>query len=171
MNQRVFKFETAPADKSLPGGEGEPIIRLDRVARLAGQAIVDPNLAGKDGASSLLATLDESALDQSLIQAAHSRNMSDRRSRREVKPAVRSRSEFERVADRVEWGSAGGTTLTGARNARSLFLSDGGSQAVLRLAETGKEERVISDGFLDELFEQKQLGSIDDGMYAMLESL
>ena len=68
-----------------------------------------------------------------------------------------------RVAERL--------TATLAVWSQSLFFVTGRWQPVLRLAETAEKQRVIRNGFFDELFEQKQLGSVDDGMNALLEGL
>ena len=63
MIERVLKLETAAADKSLARGKGELVSRSDRVAGFAGQALVDPDLAGEDRAFGLLAAFTESALN------------------------------------------------------------------------------------------------------------
>src|ERR1051325_3477425 len=47
----------------------------------------------------------------------------------------------------------------------------GGMDAILGFAEAAEEERIVSNGFLDQLFEQEQLGTVDDRMHALLEGL
>ena len=54
---------------------------------------------------------------------------------------------------------------------RSLVPRGAGISPVLSLTEAVEEERVISDSFFDELFDEEQLGTVDDGMDALLEGL
>src|SRR5437879_7331379 len=44
-------------------------------------------------------------------------------------------------------------------------------QASLRFAVGVEEEAIVGDGLLDQLFKEKKLGVIDDGVHAMLEGL
>src|ERR1019366_1632468 len=56
-------------------------------------------------------------------------------------------------------------------NVRSLCFRGAGIGLVLGLAETMQEQRIIGDGFLNQLLEQKELGTVDDRMNALLEGL
>src|ERR1035438_8580601 len=56
-------------------------------------------------------------------------------------------------------------------NVRSLCFRGAGIGLVLGLAETMQEQRIIGDGFLNQLLEQKQLRTVDDRINALLERL
>ena len=102
--------------------------------------------------------------------------MPERRSRGEVKPMadLPGPRALEIREPQVRWLNTApllGKTLQLASWARLFSFGDGRKHPALRLTETMKEQRSIGDGFLDELLEQKQLGTIDDGINALLESL
>src|SRR6266545_724243 len=46
-----------------------------------------------------------------------------------------------------------------------------GMDAILGFAEAVQEKRVVRDGFFNQLLEQEQLGTVDDGVHALLKSL
>jgi len=55
--------------------------------------------------------------------------------------------------------------------AGSLFLRDARIGPGLGFAEAVQEQGVVGDGLLDELLEQEQFGTADDGMNAVLKGL
>src|ERR1035437_2874372 len=57
-----------------------------------------------------------------------------------------------------------------ARHA-SLFVRDVGVCPVLGFAEAGEEDGGVGNGLFDELLEQEQFGTVDDGMNALLKGL
>ncbi len=71
MFERVFELVTAAADVFFAGVEVKLVIRLDRIAGLAGGLGVHADLPGEDGAFGALAAFAKAAFHQCLVEANH----------------------------------------------------------------------------------------------------
>lgn len=69
--ESVFELVTAPADVFFRSNQPELIAGFDRVAGFGGEVVVDPDLAGHDGAFGFFAAFAQAAIHQFLIQATH----------------------------------------------------------------------------------------------------
>ena len=69
--QGVFELQPAAADEPIVSDQNKCVLVSNRFTRLAGGMIVDPNLAGHDGALGFLAALAQAALHQRHIHPFH----------------------------------------------------------------------------------------------------
>ena len=71
MGEPMFKLVAATTDEFIPGIYREFVRWTNRVAWFAGGLLVDPDLAGHDGAFGLFTAFTESTLHQRLVQSSH----------------------------------------------------------------------------------------------------
>src|SRR5262245_57859663 len=67
----VFEFAAAAADIAFGGDQDELVLSTDGIAGFTGEAIIDADLSGEDGALGLLAAFAQAALDQRHIHPLH----------------------------------------------------------------------------------------------------